>query len=40
MKIELSDIFFKNLAIIIRYIAKDKPFAAKKFKKDLITAIN
>ena len=40
MKIELSDIFFENLGEIVRFIAKDKPIAAKNFKKKLIVAIH
>lgn len=40
MKINLSYEFLYSLGEIIRYIARDKPIAAKKFKKDLILNIN
>lgn len=39
MKINLSDAFFELLGEIVNYIAKDKPIAARKFKKDLIVSI-
>ena len=39
MKIDLTDEFFFLLGEIIHYIANDKPLAAKKFKKILITAL-
>jgi plasmid stabilization system protein ParE len=39
MKIKFSDDFYFFLAEIIRFIAKDKPTAARKFKKNLISAI-
>lgn len=39
MRIDLNDEFFDLLGEIVRFIAKDKPLAARKFKKDLIAAI-
>ena len=39
MKIDTDDEFFDLLGEIVRFIAKDKPTAARKFKKDLILAI-
>lgn len=39
MKIDLDDEFFHMLVDIVRFIAKDKPLAARKFKKDLISAV-
>ncbi len=39
MKIKFSDDFYFFLAEIVRFIAKDKPNAARKFKKNLISAI-
>ena len=39
MRIDLDDEFFDLLGEIVRFIAKDKPLAARKFKKDLIAAI-
>jgi plasmid stabilization system protein ParE len=39
MKVNLSDSFFESLGEIISYIARDKPLAARKFKKELIIAI-
>ena len=39
MKIDIDDEFFDLLGEIVRFIAKDKPTAARKFKKDLILAI-
>lgn len=39
MKIKFSDDFYFFLAEIVRFIAKDKPLAARKFKKDLIAAL-
>lgn len=39
MKIDLDDEFFDLLGEIVRFIAKDKPLAARKFKKDLISAV-
>lgn len=39
MKIKFSGNFYFLLNEIIDFIAKDKPLAARKFKKDLIIAI-
>lgn len=39
MKIKFSDNFYFLLYEIIDFIARDKPSAARKFKKDLIFAI-
>lgn len=39
MKIDVSDEFFELLGEIVHFIAKDKPSAARKFKKDLISAV-
>ena len=39
MKIDIDDEFFDLLGEIIHFIAKDKPSAARKFKKDLILSI-
>ena len=39
MKINFSEKFYFLLNEIIDFIAKDKPLAARKFKKDLIIAI-
>lgn len=39
MKIEIDNRFFDLLGEIVRFIAKDKPSAAKKFKKDVLHAI-
>ena len=39
MKVELANDFFYLLGEIVRFIAKDKPLAAKKFKKDLIVVL-
>lgn len=39
MKINFSEIFYFLLNEIIDFLAKDKPEAARKFKKDLIFAI-
>ena len=39
MRIDLDDEFFDLLGEIVRFIAKDKPLAARKLKKDLISAI-
>jgi plasmid stabilization system protein ParE len=39
MKISLSKTFLELLSDQIIYIAKDKPNAAKKFKKDLISSL-
>ncbi|QBN18895.1 type II toxin-antitoxin system RelE/ParE family toxin [Flavobacterium nackdongense] len=39
MKIDIDDEFFDLLGDIVRFIAKDKPLAARKFKKDLISAV-
>ena len=39
MKIDLDDEFFDLLGEIVRFIARDKPLAARKFKKDLISAV-
>ena len=36
MKIVLTTLFVSDLDNQVLYIAKDKPLAAKKFKKDLI----
>ena len=36
MKIRFTDDFFFLLNEQVQYISLDKPFAAKKFKKDLI----
>ena len=40
MKVELSDTFLNKLAGQVEYIALDKPFAARKFKNDIISLIN
>lgn len=39
MKIELTTDFQLDLIEIVAFIAKDKPIAARKFKKELITNI-
>jgi len=39
MKIVLTPLFISDLDKQVAYISKDKPKAAKKFKKDLITNI-
>lgn len=39
MKIVLTPFFISDLDKQVAYISKDKPKAAKKFKKDLITNI-
>ena len=39
MKIRFTDDFYYLLNQQLEYIAKDKPLAARKFKKDLIIAI-
>ena len=39
MKIKFSDEFYFLLNEIIDFIAKDKPEASRKFKKDLILAL-
>lgn len=39
MKIKFSEDFYFLLNEIIDFIAKDKPLAARKFKKDIIIAI-
>lgn len=39
MNINLSDVFFESLGEIFHFIARDKPIAARKFKKNLIVAI-
>ena len=39
MKINFSENFYFLLNEIIEFIAKDKPVAARKFKKELISAI-
>lgn len=39
MKIKILDSFSLKLINQIKYIAKDKPKAARKFKKDIITQI-
>ena len=39
MKIKLSSKFRNKLERQVRYIAKDKPGAARKFKTDLLTEI-
>ncbi|TRX21057.1 hypothetical protein [Flavobacterium franklandianum] len=39
MKINFSEKFYFLLNEIINFIAKDKPEASRKFKKDLILAI-
>ena len=39
MKINFSENFYFLLNEIIDFISKDKPEAARKFKKDLIVAI-
>lgn len=39
MKIKLSIAFRKKLTHQVRYIAKDKPSAAKNFKKDVLQEI-
>ena len=39
MKIKFSGNFYFLLNEIIDFIAKDKPLAARKFKKDLILAV-
>ena len=39
MKINLSEEFFYLLGEIISFIAKDKPQASRKFKKDLISSL-
>lgn len=36
MKIVLSSLFISDLEVQVRYISRDKPQAAKKFKRDLI----
>ena len=38
MKVKFSGIFYIQLKEIVVYIAKDKPLASKKFKKDLNVA--
>ncbi len=40
MRIELLDTFRDELEAQIRYIARDKPNAAKKFKKDILNRIS
>ncbi len=40
MKIKVTDNFSNKLACQIEYIAKDKPIAARKFKKELFQQIN
>jgi plasmid stabilization system protein ParE len=39
MKVKFLEIFYIQLKEIVDYIAKDKPEASRKFKKDLIIAI-
>lgn len=39
MKVKISKLFYLLLNEIIIFIAKDKPIAARKFKKELILAI-
>jgi hypothetical protein len=39
MRIDLNDEFFDLLGEIVRFIAKDKPLAARIFKKDIISFI-
>jgi plasmid stabilization system protein ParE len=40
MKLSFRSAFTEKLADQIEYISKDKPQAARKFKTDLITALN
>ena len=39
MKVKFSGVFYNQLKEIVSYIAKDKPIALRKFKKNLIIAI-
>ena len=39
MKIKFSEYFNNKLENQVRFIAKDKPIAARKFKKDLFTIV-
>lgn len=39
MRIEILDDFVFKLADQVEYIARDKPIAARKFKKGVLTAI-
>ena len=39
MKINFSHFFLQDLEHQVYYISKNKPFAAKKFKKDLLALI-
>ena len=39
MKIKLTEKFKYQLGDIVNFISKDKPFAARKFKNDLINKI-
>ncbi|MDC8000868.1 type II toxin-antitoxin system RelE/ParE family toxin [Aequorivita todarodis] len=39
MKIKILRSFSNKLADQVEYIAEDKPFAAKKFRKDVLNAI-